>query len=214
LGGFALIQSAKIRPIRVIRVPFQLSERFAVSHIQQGAARQEMSDAQRVAVAYSRLYELLRDLFLCGLTADLLTQAATIDELRVTLPPVFDADENAALFQSTFGFNVFPYQSLFLDPAFLLGGAESAAIRQFYAAAGYAPTPARANRITSATNWGCWRICAARRRTRWPMTSPAPWRRRGHCSSAFSTSICSGGCPASLRPCSASPRPSTPPWPM
>ena len=98
-----------------------------------------MSDAQRVAVAYSRLYELLRDLFLRGLTADLLPQVATIDELRVTLPPIFDADESAALFQSTFGFNVFPYQSLFLDPAFLLGGAESARIRQFYAAAGYAP---------------------------------------------------------------------------
>jgi TorA maturation chaperone TorD len=98
-----------------------------------------MSNAQRVAVAYSRLYELLRDLFLRGLTADLLSQAATIDELRVALPPVFDADENAALFQSTFGFNVFPYQSLFLDPAFLLGGAESARIRQVYATAGYAP---------------------------------------------------------------------------
>jgi TorA maturation chaperone TorD len=98
-----------------------------------------MSDAQRVAVAYSRLYELLRDLFLRGLTADLLPQAATIDELCVVLPPVFDADENAALFQGAFGFNVFPYQSLFLDPAFLLGGAESARIRQFYATAGYAP---------------------------------------------------------------------------
>ncbi len=98
-----------------------------------------MNGAQRVAVAYSRLYELLRALFLHGLTPDLLPQVTTIAELRAALPPHYAADEAAAAYQTTFGFNVFPYQSIFLDPAVLLGGAESAAIRQFYAAAGYAP---------------------------------------------------------------------------
>jgi TorA maturation chaperone TorD len=94
--------------------------------------------AYAVATARSRVYWLLSALYLRGLTPDLLPQVTTIADLRAVLPATYDADTAAAAYQTAFGFNVFPYQSLFLDSAFLLGGEENAGVRAHYAAAGYA----------------------------------------------------------------------------
>jgi len=70
LGGFALIQSARIRPIRVIRVPFQLAERFAVSQrlLEKGKADAETrrrSGSQRDAKLAPLRILLIFSAFLC-----------------------------------------------------------------------------------------------------------------------------------------------------
>jgi TorA maturation chaperone TorD len=53
------------------------------------------------------------------------------------LPEQFDPDEAAADYQHLFGFNVFPYQSIFLDPAVLLGGQVTDEVVRSYRAAGF-----------------------------------------------------------------------------
>jgi TorA maturation chaperone TorD len=89
------------------------------------------------ALARSRAYALLSHLYLRGLTPEILPQVASIDEFCATLPVDYHADQAAAAYQQLFGRNVFPYQSVFLDPAFLLGGAESSQVAERYAEAGY-----------------------------------------------------------------------------
>lgn len=54
------------------------------------------------------------------------------------LPYPFDADEAAADHHHLFGFNVFPYQSIFLDPAGLLGGEIAESVIGSYQQAGFA----------------------------------------------------------------------------
>ncbi|MBW7884728.1 MAG: molecular chaperone TorD family protein, partial [Caldilineaceae bacterium] len=49
----------------------------------------------------------------------------------------FNADDAAATHQAVFGFNVFAYQCIFLDPSGLLGGDESDRVRRTYARAGF-----------------------------------------------------------------------------
>jgi TorA maturation chaperone TorD len=71
------------------------------------------------------------------LTEDKLATAERIPELAGFLPEVYDADEAAADQQHLFGFNVFPYQSIFLDPAGLLGGDESERVIHFYRQVGF-----------------------------------------------------------------------------
>lgn len=96
----------------------------------------ELTDHE-IALARSRIYDLLSRLFLRGLRADLLPYVAGIPELAAVLPAAFDTDEAAAEHQALFGFNVFPYQSIFLDPEGLLGGEESARVQASYARAGF-----------------------------------------------------------------------------
>ena len=96
-----------------------------------------MSTAYETALARSRAYALLSHLYLRGLTPDVLPQVATIDEFRAALPAPYEPDLAAAAYTQLFGFNVFPYQSVFLDPACLLGGAEGNRVARCYAEAGY-----------------------------------------------------------------------------
>ena len=94
---------------------------------------------RETALARSRMYDLLSRIYLHGMDAGLLPIVADIPELAAVLPATFDADEAAAEHQAIFGFNVFPYQSIFLDPAGLLGGDEPARVQASYAGSGFAP---------------------------------------------------------------------------
>lgn len=96
----------------------------------------ELSAAE-AALGRSRLYEVLGRLYHLGLTPELLPYAAGIPQLVAALPADRSADEAAADHHALFAFNVFPYQSIFLDPTGLLGGAESARVQAAYARSGF-----------------------------------------------------------------------------
>jgi TorA maturation chaperone TorD len=98
--------------------------------------------AAELALARSRSYALLADLFLQGLTAGTLPYLQAIPEIAAVLPPDFDQDEAAADHYQLFGFNVFPYQSIFLHPAGLLGGPITDEVVRSYNQAGFATGPA------------------------------------------------------------------------
>lgn len=89
------------------------------------------------ALARSRAYTLFGRLYLDGLTGETLLRVQAIPELVETLPDSFDADEAAADHQHLFGFNLFPYQSIFLDPSGLLGGDIAERALQCYQEAGF-----------------------------------------------------------------------------
>ncbi len=93
--------------------------------------------AAETALGRSRLYDLLGRLYQRGLTSELLSHAAVIPQLNVIPTFDFPEDEAAAEHHALFAFNVFPYQSLFLDPSGLLGGAESTRIHAAYAHSGF-----------------------------------------------------------------------------
>jgi TorA maturation chaperone TorD len=97
-----------------------------------------LSKAER-ALAYSRLYSLLSGLYLHGLTADNLESVRMVFPLGAALSEPLDLDAAAADHQHLFGFNVFPYESTFLDPSGLLGGPISDRLIQDYRASGYQP---------------------------------------------------------------------------
>jgi putative dimethyl sulfoxide reductase chaperone len=98
--------------------------------------------AGELALARSRSYALLADLFLQGLTAGSLAYLQTIPDIAAVLPADFDQDEAAADHYQLFGFNVFPYESIFLDPAGLLGGSITDEVVGSYSQAGFAIGPA------------------------------------------------------------------------
>lgn len=89
------------------------------------------------AIAQSRAYTLFGRLYLVGLTGETLPQVQAIPELVESLPESFDADEAAADHQHLFGFNLFPYQSIFLDPSGLLGGDIAEGALKCYQEAGF-----------------------------------------------------------------------------
>lgn len=95
--------------------------------------------ARQKALARSRTYQLLGRVFLDALDNELIERVQTIPQLAGELPQELVEDELAADHQHLFGFNVFPYQSIFLDPAGLLGGVVSEAVLSFYIAAGFQP---------------------------------------------------------------------------
>lgn len=80
-----------------------------------------LSSSQQ-AQARQHTYTLFSQLYLHGITADLLAFLQTIPELAAALPEPFDPDEAAAVHQKIFGFNVFPNAAIFLDDSRLLGG--------------------------------------------------------------------------------------------
>lgn len=89
------------------------------------------------ALARHRTYALFSRLYLEGVTAVTLPTLHAIPELAESLPEPFNADEAAADHQSLFGFNVFPYESIFLDDSGLLGGAVTDAVLHSYREAGF-----------------------------------------------------------------------------
>jgi putative dimethyl sulfoxide reductase chaperone len=91
-----------------------------------------------LALARHLTYELLGRLYLEGVTAVTLSTIQIIPSLSQTIPEPFNADEAAASHQTLFGFNVFPYESIFLDSSGLLGGAITDAVLFSYQEAGFA----------------------------------------------------------------------------
>jgi hypothetical protein len=103
-----------------------------------------MSDAQpltsiELPMARSYTYAFFSQLYLHGLQQTTYATSATIPELAATLPTPFDPNLAAADHLDLFGFQLFPYQSLFCDASGLLGSAESERVAGVYTAAGYTP---------------------------------------------------------------------------
>lgn len=95
-----------------------------------------MAPAQ-AAWAHHHSYALLSRLFLEGLTAEIVPYLQQVEALAPLLPCPFDEDQAAAGHQQLFGFEIFPYEAIFLDESGLLGGALSNAITSSYRQAGY-----------------------------------------------------------------------------
>jgi len=93
--------------------------------------------ADQLALARSRAYGLLSQLYLTGVTAENLAQVQAVPEMSAELDASFEADEAAADHHHLFGFNVHPYQSYFLDPAGLLGGRVTEGVVQTYQSLGF-----------------------------------------------------------------------------
>ncbi len=91
------------------------------------------------ALGRSRAYWVFAALYRAGVTAELLPIVEAIPELAAQVARPFDAEEAAAAHQGLFGFQVFPYQSVFLGEDGLLGGTESERVRGAHRTAGYAP---------------------------------------------------------------------------
>jgi TorA maturation chaperone TorD len=90
-----------------------------------------------MALARSRSYALFGRLFLSGPSPEVLAYVRAIPELAGTLPETINEDEVAADYQHLFGFNIFPHESIFLDPAGLLGGPVSESVLHSYTRVGY-----------------------------------------------------------------------------
>ncbi|MDX1688923.1 MAG: molecular chaperone TorD family protein [Candidatus Promineifilaceae bacterium] len=90
------------------------------------------------ALARERTYRLFGRLYLRGPSPSLLPLARALPGLADAVPAEADPDATAAEHHRLFRFNLFPHQSIFLDPAGLLGGAESDRVRQSYRQSGYA----------------------------------------------------------------------------
>lgn len=91
----------------------------------------------QLALARSRSYRVLGRLALEGLTPDLLSIVATIPQLNGVLPVILDADQAAADHYHLFRFNVFPHESIFVDPSGLLGGVIAEEVLADYHMAGF-----------------------------------------------------------------------------
>lgn len=94
--------------------------------------------AHEMARARHSSYVLLSRLFLEGVSAE---TAPYLDAIP-NLPPLTDLDALAAEHQTTFNFNLFPFESIFLDASGLLGGSVSTALKAHYAQNGFATSEA------------------------------------------------------------------------
>lgn len=89
------------------------------------------------AIARSRSYRLFGRILKDGITlADVPTLKA-IPKLAPALQGEIDQNEAAADHQHLFRFNIFPHESIFLDPAGLLGGPVGEEVLSAYRQAGY-----------------------------------------------------------------------------
>ena len=95
------------------------------------------TEKQQIALARHGAYSLLGQLFLDGVSAELLPYLAEIPELRIDN---FDADQAAADHQNLFRFTLFAHASLFLDTSGLLGGEYSEQAGRLYGQVGI-PAP-------------------------------------------------------------------------
>ena len=94
-------------------------------------------DKAEIALARQHGYVLFGRLLLEGLTPELLPFVQQIPELATVVPQFYDDDIAAAHYQSIFGFNLFPFQSIFLDSTGLVGGQETKRVQTFFAKVGY-----------------------------------------------------------------------------
>jgi len=97
-----------------------------------------MTSNADLATARSHVYDLFGRLLRGGVTPDLWPDLHLIPDLAPHLAGPFDADEAAAAHHRLFSFEVFPHESVFLDPAGLLGGEMAAAVWRFYQQTGFA----------------------------------------------------------------------------
>ena len=95
--------------------------------------------ASQLALARARAYDLLGQLYLKGITTDNLDHVRAVAEFGQKVARPFNADDAAADHHHLIGFNVYPYQSLFLDPAGLLGGPVAERVAQSYRQLGFQP---------------------------------------------------------------------------
>jgi putative dimethyl sulfoxide reductase chaperone len=100
-----------------------------------------LNDAQ-AAQARSLAYDLFARLFLDGPSPATWERLAVIPDLKKTLGNAqalrdHEADQAASHHFHLFGFNIFPYQSLFLDVEGSLGGQESERVLRYYRQAGF-----------------------------------------------------------------------------
>jgi TorA maturation chaperone TorD len=93
--------------------------------------------ASQMALARSRLYSLLGRIHLKGVEEEDLDRVHAIPDLATVIPDPFQPDEAAADHQHLFGFNVFPFESIFLDVSGLLGGDVTDGVVASYQAAGF-----------------------------------------------------------------------------
>lgn len=89
--------------------------------------------------ARARTYALFSRLFQHGITAPLWNTLQAIPDLAATLPDKLDADQAAAAHYHTISDTVMPFESIFRDPAGLLGGTATTAVAEVYARTGYVP---------------------------------------------------------------------------
>jgi TorA maturation chaperone TorD len=97
---------------------------------------------EQQALALHRSFALLAPLYREGLTAVSWPLLQQLPGLAERLPPAFDPDAAAAVHYRLFHFNLFPYESFFLDESGLLGGERTAAVTTFYQQAGFSPQTA------------------------------------------------------------------------
>ena len=86
------------------------------------------------ALARSAAYELLSQVFLEGVSAEI---HPWLDAIPTIERPAISDDEAAANHQKLFRQNVFPHESMFLDTTGLLGGEITETVRAAYASQGY-----------------------------------------------------------------------------
>ncbi|MCB0009854.1 MAG: molecular chaperone TorD family protein, partial [Anaerolineales bacterium] len=77
---------------------------------------------REILLARQHSYQLLGNLFLNGVGEADRPVLAQLPELAPHLPEPFEADDMAATHQSLFGFNLLPYESVFLTSERVLGG--------------------------------------------------------------------------------------------
>ena len=94
-------------------------------------------DVGEIGRARHHGYVLFGRLLWEGLTPELLPYVQQIPELATAVPKFFDEDIAAAHHQAVFGFNLFPFQSIFLDITGLAGGKEARRIQKFYGKVGF-----------------------------------------------------------------------------
>ena len=82
----------------------------------------------QLAQAHHRSYALLSQLFLEGINETTLPMVQAVFDLGKHLPEPIDVDSLAADHYQLLGFNVFPFESIFLDNDGLLGGAVTEAV--------------------------------------------------------------------------------------
>ncbi len=96
------------------------------------------------ALARSRAYLLLGRLFLRGVTAEIIDHVHAVEPLAQCLASLggdgeghVDLDEAAAAHHDVFGFNIFAYESTFLDETARAGGRVTEHVSDFYRDAGF-----------------------------------------------------------------------------